>query len=259
MKKRMFATVAAILISTTMLLVLFCLLGRVSFGVSSAAMASPLQVTPMVALVDPASAPNDLDTPIVITGTDFVSTPTVYLGDTSLDDVNWVSTTTLEATVPWGMEPGVYTLTVENPGGESGSLSDAFTVTEGIGVWNAGEFYGGRVEQLVINPLTPTTVYAVSMHAGLFRSRDGGDSWSLKSAGPCYIVRRLAIDPLSPNRLYLFESGRSDDEGDNLDTPGYARGVTRAVAISTSPHIWDRVCEQSHPGRLWPLEVNKLR
>jgi hypothetical protein len=80
MKKRMFATVAAVLTSTTVLLVLLCLLGRASPGVPSPALAAPMQITPIVTLVDPSSAPNDLDTLIAITGTDFVSVPAVYLG-----------------------------------------------------------------------------------------------------------------------------------------------------------------------------------
>ena len=158
MKKRVFPTVAAILISTTALVVLLCVLGRTSPGVSSPALAAPLQITPTVTLVDPASAPNDLDTLIAITGTDFVSVPAVYLGDTSLSDVEWVTSTVLRATVPWGMDPGVYTLTVSNPGGESDDLPNVFTVTQGIGVWNATRLYGGNVEWIVVNPLTPTTV-----------------------------------------------------------------------------------------------------
>jgi hypothetical protein len=43
------------------------------------------------------------------------------------------------------MDPGVYTLTVSNPGGESDDLPNAFTVTLSIGAWNAGKLYGGPV------------------------------------------------------------------------------------------------------------------
>jgi photosystem II stability/assembly factor-like uncharacterized protein len=215
MKKQTFATVEVVLISSTALLVLLCLLEKISPGVSSPALAAPLQITPTVLLVNPTSAPNDLDTPIVITGTHFVSTPTVYLGDTSLDDVTWASSTTLEATVPWGMDSGVYTLTVENPGGEAGSLTDALTVTQGIGQWNAGALYGGFFQEVVVNPLTPTTVYAVS-DAGLFCSRDGGQNWTFIYAGTR--VGGLAIDGTNPSVLYLNDGGsilfRSDDEGE---------------------------------------------
>jgi photosystem II stability/assembly factor-like uncharacterized protein len=211
MKKRRFAEAAAILISTTMLLVLFYLVGRVSIGLPSTALASPLQVTPTVDLVDPASAPNDLDTPIVITGTEFVSTPLVYLGNTSLDDVSWVSPTTLQATVPWGMEPGIYTLTVENPGGESGSLADAFTMTQGIGVWATDGPYGGDVLQVVLNPVTPTTAYAVMFAVGVFASFDEGANWEPIMAA--HYPLRIAFDAQDPDVIY---AGGSGVQGDNL-------------------------------------------
>lgn len=221
MKKRVFPTAAAVVIWPTALLAVLCLLGRASPGVFSPALAAPSQITPTVTEVDPSSAPNDLDAPIVITGTDFVSTPTVYLGDTSLNDVGWVSSATLTATVPWGMDPGVYTLTVVNPGGESGSLPDAFTVTQGIGVWNAANLYGGEIGEVVVNPVTPTTVYAASADTGLFRSRDGGESWTLVYAPG---ARHLAMDPFTPTTIYWGDRlHRSDDEGDTwipLDVPG---------------------------------------
>jgi photosystem II stability/assembly factor-like uncharacterized protein len=215
MKKRMLATVAAVLTSTTALLVLFCLMGTASAAVSGAASAAPLQITPAITLIDPSSAPNDLDAVIVITGTDFVSMPAVYLGDTSLSDVEWVSSTVLRATVPWGMDPGVYTLTVSNPGGESSSLANAFTVTQGLDQWNAGALYGGFFDEVVVNPITPTTVYAVSQQTGLFRSYDSGENWTFVAAGSQ--VRGLSIDGVNSALLYLQYSGlvlRSEDEGE---------------------------------------------
>jgi photosystem II stability/assembly factor-like uncharacterized protein len=112
----------------------------------------------------------------------------------------------------------VYTLTVVNPDGGTASLTDAYTVTRGIGVWNAGELYGGNIDKIVINPLTPTTLYALANDVGLFRSQDGGESWSFKVN---VNVEDLAIDPLSPSRIYRFgypHSGgglyRSDNEGE---------------------------------------------
>ena len=83
---------------------------------------------PTVSAIDPASARDDTDTAVTITGTGFVATPTVTLGTTTLTDVAWVSDTTLTATVPGGISPGVYALTVVNPDDGSGTLPDAFTV-----------------------------------------------------------------------------------------------------------------------------------
>ena len=44
-------------------------------------------------------------------------------------DVTWVSETEITATVPEGFVPGTYDLHVTNPGGESGTMFNAFTVT----------------------------------------------------------------------------------------------------------------------------------
>jgi photosystem II stability/assembly factor-like uncharacterized protein len=181
---------------------------------------------PTITGVDPSSAPNDLDAVLTINGTDFVAVPTVTLGSTSLDEVSWLNNTALTVTIPWGLEPGVYTVTVTNPGGQSGSLPSAFTVTQGIGVWNATELYGGQVNEVAINPQTPKTVYAVSADVGMFRSQDSAETWTFQVAGGDYSVRNLAIDPVSPTVIYMhmpWDLHRSDDEGDTwtpLDAPG---------------------------------------
>jgi photosystem II stability/assembly factor-like uncharacterized protein len=212
MKKRWLGLVIAVTLS---MLGLFVLLHLVDRGINASA--APLRAAPTVSDVAPSSAPNDLDTPIVVTGTDFAAGATVRLGDATLEDAGRESSTTLTATVPWGMDPGVYTLTVENPGSGSTSMTDAFTLTEGIGVWNPGELYGGSVESLLVNPDTPSTLYAASFHAGLFRSRDGGESWTLQFAGGGGVMHPV-IDPHSPQRLYMhgpWTLYRSDDEGDS--------------------------------------------
>lgn len=214
MRRRWFIILAVVLSSMTLLLVQLCLVGRTGSRVLTLALAAPLQQAPTVTEVDPQSGPNDLDTPIVITGTGFVDGATVLLNGTSLDDVEWVSSSALKATVPWGMDPDVYTLTVTNPGDQSGGLASAFEVEPGIGVWNAGALYGGFFEEVVVNPLTPMTVYAVSQETGLFRSYDGGESWTFIYASSR--VGGLAIDGTSPLVLYLHDSSnlfRSDDKG----------------------------------------------
>jgi hypothetical protein len=165
--------------------------------------ASPL-TAPSVTGVQPATAPNDLDATIIITGTGFAAVPTVTLGSTQLDDVGWVSAERLTATVPWGLITGTHTLNVVNPNGESGSLADAFTVTQGIGVWATGGPYGGRVQQIVVNPVTPTTAYAAVFAVGTFATFDGGDHWQPMLIDPYPI--RLALDAQDPAIMYLSGS-----------------------------------------------------
>lgn len=172
---------------------------------------------PTVTGIEPIEGPNDLDVAVVITGTGFAPTPTVTLADTPLNDVTWISDTRLTAQVPWGMDPLSYNLTLANPGPGTPTtgLTDAFTVTQGIGVWNAGELYGGHVQELALDPVTPTTLYATSFDVGAFRSHDGGENWSFQFGGG---AMHLEIDPHSPNRLYMHGPEglyRSDNEGDS--------------------------------------------
>lgn len=226
MKKQWFAIVITVATATTALLVLFGLMGDIGSGISTPALAAPLSLT--VTAVDPAVAPNDLDTPIIITGTGFtaelsgtlvITPPTAYLGNTAMEDVTWVNSTTLSATVPWGMVPEVYSLTVVNPDGISATLSSAFTVTNGIGVWTTGGPYGGNVPQVLVSPSMPTIVYAVADGVALFASYDSAQHWEPILEGKTYDFR-IAMDAVDPNEIFAGGGGyvyRTQDGGDTWD------------------------------------------
>jgi len=177
---------------------------------------------PMVSAIQPTSAYNDIDMPVTITGSDFVSTPTITLGSTALTDVAFVDATTLTATVPWGMDPGTYDLTVTNPDGGVGSLSAAYTVGAGIGQWNAGHLYGGDVHQLLFKPGDPSTLYAPAYGiSGLFRSTDAGASWQYVGGSLFLGNFKLAVDPQHPSWLWAYDHNGvacSKDEGDTWTT-----------------------------------------
>ncbi len=135
-----------------------------------------LMDTPTITNVHPNSAPNDIDTPIVIQGTGFTATisgtqvitaPLVYLGDDALPNVIWGNTTTLSSTVPWGLVPEVYSLTVVNPDGVSTTLQNAFTITEGFGVFTTDGPYGGRVYEILVDPVTQGIVYSTLPSVGV--------------------------------------------------------------------------------------------
>ncbi|MBN2148398.1 MAG: hypothetical protein JW726_13500 [Anaerolineales bacterium] len=189
MKKNLAYILLSVVIPLTAISTLFILLGCARPNDARSVLAAPLEIiTPSVLAVEPVFAPNDLDTPAVILGTGFaavlsgtqvITPPTAYLGNAALSDVIWVSTTTLSATVPWGLEPGAYTLTVANPDGGTGSLPNAFTVTQGIGVWTTNGPYGGHVGHLEIHPLNPNTIFAWLGEVGTFVSYDSGAHWEL--------------------------------------------------------------------------------
>ena len=70
---------------------------------------------PAVTSIEPAQAANDVDTPVSISGSGFLSVAgdvQVFLGDQPLADVNVTGDTALTAQVGWGMDPGVYDLRV---------------------------------------------------------------------------------------------------------------------------------------------------
>jgi photosystem II stability/assembly factor-like uncharacterized protein len=190
---------------------------------------------PNVTAIMPESAANDLDTPVLITGTGFayeisgdsvITQPSVSLDGTPLVDVDWISSTQLAATVPWGLEPGTYTATVTNPDGQSGSLESAITITQGIGVWTTGGPYGGAVTTLLINPVTPTTLYAtvpaLGSGIGLFRSVNGGAYWELivTDIGGQFHEADVSAPELEDIYLHKWGDGlhRSDDGGDTWTT-----------------------------------------
>jgi photosystem II stability/assembly factor-like uncharacterized protein len=179
-------------------------------------------VSPTVITIAPLSAFNDLDTPVTITGTDFTADlsgtpPTINLGSVALTNVTLVDSATLTATVPWGVDPGVYTLTVTNPDDGTGSLASAFTVTQGIGQWIGGNLFGGEVRQILMKPDDPNTLYASAYGVvGLFRSQDAAEHWTYVSADIAINNGKFAIDPLHPSWLYGFDYKglyRSQDEG----------------------------------------------
>jgi uncharacterized repeat protein (TIGR01451 family) len=118
--------------------------------------------------------------------------------------------TTLYAGIPGLFGGGVFKST---DGGASWSAANS-------GLDRFGPFF--PVTALVIDPLTPTTLY-VGMReanpAGTFlKSTDGGASWSELNVGfpdrlPPHTVIALAIDPLTPTTLYAATNARGSSSG----------------------------------------------
>jgi photosystem II stability/assembly factor-like uncharacterized protein len=241
MKKQSIVTVGAIFIVLTVLLV-------TNPSISKPVSATPVNqiISPSVIAIDPVSAPNDLDTSVTITGTDFTTDlsgtpPTVLLGSVTLTHVTWVDGTTITATVAWGLDPGVYSLTVTNPDGGSGGLANAFTVTQGIGQWKGSDLFGGEVRQILLKPGDPNTLYALAYAVGIFRSRDAGEHWKFIN-GNVIGNAGFVIDPLHPAWLYSYATDglyRSQDEGDTwikiFNTWPDGRFIARGQ-VYPSPH-----------------------
>ena len=92
---------------------------------------------------------------------------------------------------------------------------------------------------LAVNPITPTVLYAGDYYGGgLYRSTNGGDSWSLVLPGAA--VRAVAVHPLTPTIVLVGdrEQGiyRSADGGDTWMPISATQGLTdlhvRALAFA---------------------------
>jgi len=74
--------------------------------------------TPVVQRATPAQIDSAVATTIVITGENFMATPTVKLGESVLANVRWLNEHQLEVEAPSTLLPGIYDLEVSNPSGE---------------------------------------------------------------------------------------------------------------------------------------------
>ena len=83
-------------------------------------------------------------------------------------------------------------------------LSHVETTFAGSGIWTSNGPYGGTVSALVVDPTNPSTIYA-GTGAGIYRSTDGGGSWSPASNGLAAKhlgITTLVINPANPSTLY---------------------------------------------------------
>jgi photosystem II stability/assembly factor-like uncharacterized protein len=155
---------------------------------------------------------------------------------------------------------------VTNPDGQFGSLANAFTITQGIGVWTTGGPYGGAVTTLLLNPELTTTLYATVPAAagsgiGLFRSIDGGANWELTVAdiGSQFHAADLSVP--TPAVIYLHKWGeglyRSDDGGDHwitLPFPYPNCNALRPFAAPVDPQIVYVAADCAFSGGLYKSE-----
>src|SRR5437870_7033894 len=83
-------------------------------------------------------------------------------------------------------------------------VTSSMTAEGGINSWTSTNGpRGGSIGALAIDPVTPATLYAGAYSGGVFKSTDGGGSWTAVNTGLTDVcVRTLAIDPQTPATLY---------------------------------------------------------
>src|SRR5439155_26784295 len=89
----------------------------------------------------------------------------------------------------------------------------------GVDQWTSNGPYGGTVWAVAIDPVTPTRLYA-GTPGGIFRSTDGGASWSGANSGLSTSPYSIVIDPSAPATLYA--GGPAADGGVFKSTDGAA-------------------------------------
>jgi len=115
------------------------------------------------------------------------------------------------------------------------AVTGVFKSTDGGATWGATGLTI-PTSSLVIDPLTPTTLYAAGS-SGVFKSADGGGTWSAVNSGlpTPSLVRHLAIDPQTPTTLYASRSSdgiyKSTDGGGTWVTTGLTIRTNSVVAI----------------------------
>jgi photosystem II stability/assembly factor-like uncharacterized protein len=121
----------------------------------------------------------------------------------------------LNGGVSWSFSPMgyVYALAVDpsSPGTVYAATEGGLLRTmDGGDTWSPGNL-SGNVTAVVIDPLAPSTstVYASVFSVAVFKSADGGETWSAHTAGLTdRNILALGLDPSAPSRLYA--AARSD-------------------------------------------------
>src|SRR5215813_500838 len=87
-------------------------------------------------------------------------------------------------------------------------LGSTEMVSAGVNVWTGIGPEGAQVTSLAIDPTAPIILYAATSNGGVFKTTNGGSSWSSVNVGLTNTnVSVVAIDPLTPTTLYAGTSG----------------------------------------------------
>ena len=119
--------------------------------------------------------------------------------------------------------------------------------------WRPAPIYGADIRSLAIDPRDPDTVLAGTSAGQVYRSNDGGATWSDAGAAlplPGWVVGTLAFDPNRPGRVWaalwgIFGGGfvvHSDDLGRTWQHPHPVREEEQVYTLAPVPGA---------PGRLF--------
>lgn len=121
---------------------------------------------------------------------------------------------------------------------------------------------GASISWIVIDPLKPSTIYAAASHAGVFKSVDSGENWTLvfDSASVSVeltgqrVVGPMVIDPTHPSKVYAAIASREKRWRDREDRGRRLNVVVASGMAGHSAHLGDghRPVQSGHPLRCDP-------
>jgi hypothetical protein len=113
--------------------------------------------------------------------------------------------------------------------------------------WLGPDRIAGRIRSLVIHPTNANIVYAGSATGGVWKTTDGGLTWSsLDDFMPTQVIGTLAMDPQNPNTIYAGSGEiftrraeglwlRGEDRGQGIFVSRDAGATWRALASTQTP------------------------
>jgi photosystem II stability/assembly factor-like uncharacterized protein len=127
-----------------------------------------------------------------------------------------------------GLPGGIITLIVVNPANSSevfaGTTNGIFKSTDGGAHWSIAGLTGTSFTRMQINPNNPSIIYAGTKGIGVYRSVNGGATWSQVNDGfPFANVQQIVTDPNNPEVVYAGTNDgvfKSVDHGLNWSATG---------------------------------------
>ncbi|HEX3248169.1 MAG TPA: Calx-beta domain-containing protein [Pyrinomonadaceae bacterium] len=135
----------------------------------------------------------------------------------------------------------------------AGTGNGVFRSTDAGKTWSAinNGLTARFVTALVIDPLTPTTLYVASLDSfgnasGIYKSIDGGNSWNLRNNGITNTsLRSMAIDPVTPTTLYAGAFNgpiyKTTDGADNWTPSANTPPPFFPNSLAVDPHTPTRI------------------
>jgi photosystem II stability/assembly factor-like uncharacterized protein len=116
----------------------------------------------------------------------------------------------------------------------------AGVASAGVNTWTTNGPEGGVIVALAIDPSTPSTLYAGAGGGGVFKSSNGGASWSPANMGLTNtVVTALKIDPSAPATLYVGTDGggvfKSSDGAGSWTAVNTGLTNARVFALAIDP------------------------